>query len=56
MLLGGLRAAGAAEQVAALASRAAAHVSLGDPVGVARLLGGLRRGGRGRAGRRAAGP
>ena len=42
-LLDGLRAAGAAEQVAALLARdPAAHVSLDNPVGVARLLDGLR--------------
>jgi len=42
-LLGGLRGAGAEEQVTALLRRdPAAHVSLDDPGGVARLLGGLR--------------
>ena len=40
-LLGGLREAGADEQVTALADRAAAHASLDDPYGVARLLGRL---------------
>ena len=41
-LLDSLREAGAEEQVAALAERAAAHVSLDDPFDVARLLGSLR--------------
>ena len=41
-LLDRLREAGAAEQAAALASRAAAHIPLDHPGGVARLLGALR--------------
>ena len=42
-VLGGLRAAGADEQAAALLARdPAAHVSLDDPGGVAHVLGGLR--------------
>ena len=44
-LLRRLRAAGAAEQAAALASRAAAHTPLDNPFGVARLLDGLREAG-----------
>ena len=41
-LLGRLRAAGAEEQVTALADRAVAHVAFGDPAAVAGLLSGLR--------------
>ena len=41
-LLGSLRAAGAQEQVTALADRAAAHVALDNPDAVAWLLGALR--------------
>ncbi len=41
-LLNRLRAAGAQDQVTTLADRAAAHISLDDPSGVARLLDGLR--------------
>ena len=44
-LLNALREAGAAEQAAALASRAAASAPLDHPVGVARLLGALREAG-----------
>ena len=44
-LLGSLREAGAHEQAAALASRAAAHTPLDNPGGVASLLEGLRRAG-----------
>ena len=45
-LLGGLREAGADEQVAALLARdPAAHASLGNPVGVAFLLDALREAG-----------
>jgi hypothetical protein len=41
-LLDSLREAGADEQAAALAARAAARVPLDNPLGVARLLGKLR--------------
>jgi hypothetical protein len=44
-VLGRLREAGAAEQAAALAARAAAHVSLDDPYSVASLLDRLREAG-----------
>ena len=45
VLLGSLREAGAHEQAAALASRAAAHAALDDPGAVASLLGRLREAG-----------
>ena len=55
-LVGRLREAGAQEQAAALADRAANHIPLDDPVGVAVLLEQAVGGGRAGAGRRAAGP
>ena len=44
-LLDRLRAAGAQEQATALADRAAAHIALDDPRGVASLLASLRKAG-----------